>query len=341
MIFSVGTKVRLRHTGDEGTILAALADGMLKVKLDDGFEIPVHENDLESMVILSKMPPKKDRPKTAPPIVKTLPRTQYAILKSKGIQVAFEPIYDNNGQVKKFLVFLINDTRFDFIFEFELSFIGATSILVDDLLKGTTCIQLGEMPFDQLNSSPQIDITGQQLSTAGAGAKLSKTLKIKAKTFFSKIVTAPLINRPVHLFVLFGDFEEEENEKPEDLKSYTKRNATIKPQKKQTEKIVELHDVEAVAEFPLELDLHIESLVQGNVRMNKGDILRTQLWHFDNYVDRAYHLGIERVFIIHGVGEGKLKDAVARRLAEMPHRLKYKNEFHPKYGWGATEVVFK
>jgi dsDNA-specific endonuclease/ATPase MutS2 len=42
----------------------------------------------------------------------------------------------------------------------------------------------------------------------------------------------------------------------------------------------------------------------------------------------------------HGLGEGKLRTAIARRLKEMHEVSAYKNEYHPKYGWGATEVIF-
>ncbi|MEZ4982772.1 MAG: hypothetical protein R2769_14535 [Saprospiraceae bacterium] len=41
MIFSKGTKVRIRHTGDEGRVEAMLDNGMVKVILPGGMDIPV------------------------------------------------------------------------------------------------------------------------------------------------------------------------------------------------------------------------------------------------------------------------------------------------------------
>ena len=62
--------------------------------------------------------------------------------------------------------------------------------------------------------------------------------------------------------------------------------------------------------------------------------------HFQRFLDNAIKLGVPRVFVIHGVGEGKLREAIAARLAENPNVSKFKNEFHHKYGYGATEVIF-
>ena len=337
MLFSVGTKVRLKHTNDLGIIKEVLSDGMLKVRLNDGFEIPVHEHDLQSLVDTIKVPKPAQPVKT---IVEEAPRTQYTILKSKGIQLAFEPVKGRDGTTQTFNIYLINDTRYDFSFDIELSFLNSPPTQLADLLSATSFIKIGAMRYDQLNDQPKIDIEGQQLSTAGAGELLHKNLKIKAKTFFSKIVTAPLLNQPSHLFVLFDNFEKEEK-KAEDLATYAKRN-TKKPKVNPSKAgIFNLGSLHESADFKSELDLHIESMEGNFSKMNNGEILKHQLWVFEKYIDQALRIGVDSVFIIHGLGKGKLKEEVTKRLASHPFVDSYKNEFHPKYGWGATEVIFE
>ena len=46
MLFAIGSRVRLNHTGAEGTVSELLDHGMISVLLDDGDEIPVAEEDL-------------------------------------------------------------------------------------------------------------------------------------------------------------------------------------------------------------------------------------------------------------------------------------------------------
>ncbi|NJK83175.1 MAG: Smr/MutS family protein [Saprospiraceae bacterium] len=69
--------------------------------------------------------------------------------------------------------------------------------------------------------------------------------------------------------------------------------------------------------------------------------MRTQLKFFDAFLEKALRLGVEKIFIIHGVGTGKLKDAIANRLLQHPYVATFKNEYHPRYGWGATEATLE
>lgn len=94
------------------------------------------------------------------------------------------------------------------------------------------------------------------------------------------------------------------------------------------------------ASFVQEIDLHAEKLSSDAHKMNNAEILRLQIQHFDNYMRKAIQIGVDRVFIIHGLGKGRLRDSIASRLIRMPEVVTFRNEYHPKYGYGATEVVF-
>ena len=72
----------------------------------------------------------------------------------------------------------------------------------------------------------------------------------------------------------------------------------------------------------------------------KVEKLQLQLDHFEQYIDKAIRLGVPRIYVIHGIGKGKLKNMIASRLIQNPQIKTFKNEYHPRYGWGATEVIF-
>ena len=143
----------------------------------------------------------------------------------------------------------------------------------------------------------------------------------------------------VHLYRVFENFDPvEKKDTGEGLKEYTERN--IKPTNNLPDflKAFQNHDVEAFANFKGEIDLHIENLVGDHRKMSNADILKTQLQHCENYIEEAIQLGVSTIFLIHGVGKGKLKDRIATLLRGHPDVKRFKNEFHPKYGTGATEV---
>jgi hypothetical protein len=167
-----------------------------------------------------------------------------------------------------------------------------------------------------------------------------KSLKIKPKTFFGTLKTAPFLNKPVHLYRLFDKPEQPAEKTGEDLESYTKRHAKPLRTTSSNSQYFNIHDTSELANFDPEIDLHIEKLTESWRKMPNSDILKTQLLHFENFISKAIRLGVPRVFVIHGVGEGKLRDAIATRLMQNPDVQTFKNEYHPRYGWGATEVIF-
>jgi len=262
--------------------------------------------------------------------------TQYTILKSIGIQLAFEPMWDKDGNVQKYQIFLLNDTRYDILYDYEFSLSNGKSLSGNGKLKGVSYLLIGEMLFDQLNDAPVFDMECQVITTAGAEKTMHKNLKIKAKQFFNQVKTAPLLNKQVHLFRVFENLQAATQNEEEDLKTYTQRNARPTSWRTHSNK----HEVEELAHFNPEIDLHIENLIENSKKLNKGEILNIQIAHFERFMDKALRLGLERVFIIHGVGEGKLRDAVSTKLLQMPEVKSFRNEYHPRYGYGATEVIF-
>lgn len=343
MLFSIGTRVRFVHSDDAGVVTALLDDGMVKVLLDDGFEIPAFLEDLkrledEAPSVKAKIVPGKIS-KTLQAPERPPVESQYTILRSVGIQLAFDPVGKGDAQTDKFIIYLINDTRYDLLFTFGFSLSGKLAFQENGKLSGPSVCIVGEMKFDALNESPEIDLQCWRILTDGTGPRQHKSLKLKPKQFFKRTVTAPLLNKPVHLFKVFDNLKETAHrERQEDLKAYTKRKAG--PVAEAFDDELTMHDVIEMAEFIPELDLHIEQLVENHHKLSNAEILHIQLRHFDDYIEKSIRLGVRRVYIIHGVGKGRLRDAIATRLFRIPEVETFKNEYHPRYGYGATEVIF-
>lgn len=349
MLFGIGTKVKFKHSGDIGKITEQLDDQMVKVYLiEEDMIIPAFIEDLEryeekqagqssskAKIVAGKQQKKKELPE------RIAPQIQYNILKSKGIQLAFDPTLSADGSPLEYDMVLINDTRSEWLYSFALSFRGKLPNRQNGKLPSLSYQSLGVMQFDELNDAPTIDIDCWRITTQGSGAKQHKNLKIKPKSFFSKQLTAPLLNRKVHLYLLFppGNQTSDSNQnKKEDIKKYTQRR--VQPVK-EVDLYNPFHEVVAMAEFEPEIDLHIEKIQEPGKKIKPNEILTLQLQHFERYMDDAIRLGVPRVFIIHGLGTGKLRSAIATRLLRMPEVKTFKNEYHARYGYGATEVIFE
>lgn len=349
MLYAIGSKVRFRHTGESGVITALLDEGMMQVRLDSDpdLEIPAFEEDLirnsdaEPVSAGAKFVPSKKEHLPEPPPRRKL-NVQYHILKPKGIQLAFEPMPGRDGTVTRYKAWLINDTTFEFLVEFDLYTAHRDVIVIDDKIAATTALELGDLLFDDLNDSLEASVSIRRITTEGPDTPLKNNFKIRPKQFFNNVHTVPILNLLAHHFLLFGSFEPPKKGESEDLANYTRQKARQpKADTASNSSRYSAFNVEEFAHFIPEIDLHIENLINGHARLDKGEILRIQMLHFQRFLDKAIRLGVPSVFVIHGVGEGKLREAVAARLKENPEVAKFKNEFHHKYGYGATEVIFR
>jgi hypothetical protein len=319
---------------------------MLELRLDDDpdFRLPAHTEDLaplqQGYVAPAHIQAQKEVKPTAPkrrsiPLGK---KTEHP----RGLLLCFEPMLGSDDAISRYKVWLLNDTAFEFVFEFDLFTTERDVIVLDELMDANTLLELGDFLNDDLNDSPEVSFAVQRITTAGADeAWIERSLRLKAKQFFNTMHHTPGLGQPTHQFVLIDRFDAPEAKSgADDLKAYAK-SQSHKPKPAPSNSVpYKAFDLEEIATFVPEIDLHMQTLLPGHGRLDKGEILRLQLKHFQGFIEKAIRLGIPRVHVIHGLGEGKLRDAIAAHLREHPRVAKFKNEYHHKYGHGATEVIF-
>ena len=88
---------------------------------------------------------------------------------------------------------------------------------------------------------------------------------------------------------------------------------------------------------PMEVDLHIEKLVNSFRGMSNYDILNLQLETAKRQIEFAVRKRLPKIVFIHGVGEGVLKAELDYLLSRYDN-LKFYDANFQKYGVGATEV---
>lgn len=84
----------------------------------------------------------------------------------------------------------------------------------------------------------------------------------------------------------------------------------------------------------LKVDLHIELLNKNHMYMDNFEIVQTQLNECHKRIEKALNSKINKLEIIHGIGEGILRKEVHTILRN------YNLRFYLKKDGGATEVYF-
>ena len=90
----------------------------------------------------------------------------------------------------------------------------------------------------------------------------------------------------------------------------------------------------------IEVDLHLEELVEFPEKLDDWQRLHTQMQHVKNCLNASMNKKIRRIVFIHGVGTGVLKTELLNYLANF-EQFDVKDADAREYGAGATEVYIK
>ena len=86
------------------------------------------------------------------------------------------------------------------------------------------------------------------------------------------------------------------------------------------------------------VDLHINDDQLKNT--SSGYKLQHQIQQFEKSIDTAIANGQSELYLVHGIGDGVLKKKLHSYLKKQSLVRSYENAWHPRYGYGATKVLF-
>lgn len=337
LIFKIGMTVKLKHTFDIGEIKEIYEDGMLSVLLEgEDAPIPISEENVLDPNMFSTPIPKKER--------KYSTHIPYEFYGFENYFLHAVPVVSEQGP-----------TYFDLYFAniSNQKLVAQCMFTVGQIIefKGISTFEkyafnyICSFKSDDLSSSVHFSADIRPITNQGTGKSMNFDFNIKTSRFFknfNKYYPLPIEGYSIDISPT------KPAEKENDLKSYSIQkqyeNENLKKvQAKEKEKKIAVNNYisKRYAEFSTELDLHIENLTDKYSTLNGSQKLKLQLNAFENYLNEAIQINIDRVFIIHGIGSGKLKNEIATILIRNPHVKTFINEWHPKYGFGATEVVLK
>jgi len=91
----------------------------------------------------------------------------------------------------------------------------------------------------------------------------------------------------------------------------------------------------------IEVDLHIDQLLDTTAGMSNAEILDYQLQKFNEVMQENLHRKNQRIVFIHGKGEGILKNTILKELKSKYRKCYVQDASFQKYGYGATMVIIK
>jgi Smr domain-containing protein len=330
MKFSIGDRIVLNRTGEEGFVTAYINQQMIEVEVS-GVVFPVHLEDIDHPYLKwftdKNVKKKKSQPEQLP-VEKIAERKQRL---AKGVYLSFLPVFKSDGMdevVDQLKVYLLNEMPQPVKFSYDLRAVQKSEFRHEGVLHGFGNVYLHSVPYGDMNDQPRFhwqltDPANTNMETAEG------VLRIRPAKLFEHISHLLLHSEPTFGYLLIEDFAPKKKPEPKEKYELVRTPAM---------KTITTKNIEAAK---YELDLHIEALVDNRKGLTNADIVNIQLDTLRHYLQLSIVHRQERMIVIHGLGKGKLREDVHTILKQTPEVNRFKNEWSARYGFGATEVFFK
>jgi hypothetical protein len=338
MKFQIGDKVLLLHSNEEGEVVDIINKQMVLVDVD-GVQFPVYTDQIEFPYFKRftekkkpASPPKKyiDQVKPEKQGVK-----QYKV--GEGVWLAFLPVFDkdifDDDVVEYFRLYLVNNTDAAYAFTYQLSYLHAEGFSLQNHILAYNDFYLHDVPFENMNDGPRFDFEFRlQPPHKKKADYFEASLRPKAKQLFQRIENLLHNQEATFSYLLMETYPDKVEPEGVDLGKLAKAGYKVYDGKTVRSHLPPPRSV---------VDLHIEKITNNWRGMSNHEILALQLSEFEKYVEAAVQHLQPSLIVIHGVGEGVLRDEIHQRLRLRNDVKSFVNQYHPLYGYDATEIYFQ
>ncbi|MGQ0737822.1 MAG: Smr/MutS family protein [Bacteroidota bacterium] len=343
MKYQVGDTVLILHSGEEGVVTDIINDKMLMLDVK-GVTFPVYMDQVDfpyfKRFTEKKMTPAKKEKQYIDDVRKEKRAEQNRV--EDGVWLTFLPVMDTDefGDVivEELKLHLVNHTSLQYNFTYKLHYFGKPDFDLKNTVHPFEDFYLHDIPFEDLNDSPsfEFDFTLTEPNKKKA-THFESSVKLKPKQLFAKIEELKLNNQATFSQRLFETYPDKLIEDKLDPDSYREGRLAAKGYKiyEASQARQHLDPARTV------IDLHIEKLADDWKHMSNYEIMSLQLKTFEKYYQLAIVHHQPSLIVVHGVGEGVLRDEIHDILRLKKEVKSFVNQYHPSFGYGATEIFFQ
>lgn len=343
MKYQIGDIVLILHSNEEATIVDIINDKMLLVDVK-GVSFPVYKDQVD-FPYFKRFTEKKQEPvKKERKFVDDVRKEKNTAVKKEadGMWLTFLPVMDldefGDTVVEELKLHLVNHTEAAYNFVYKLHYFGKPDFELKNTIHPFEDFYLHDVEFESLNDSPSFEFDFTLLQPdKKKQPHYEAMVKLKPKQLFARIEELKQKNQATFSQLLFDKYPDRTYEEQVESDSLHLHKLAGKGFKMYEASKARQH-LEPARSV---VDLHIEKLTDDWSRMSNYEIVSLQLKTFEKYYDLAYHHHLPSFIVIHGVGEGVLRDEIHDILRLKKEVKSFVNQYHPAFGYGATEIFFE
>jgi len=336
---------------------------MVYVEDADGFEVPVLERECVLIVAINKETnfPIKDfsskskgnveqsqtvipeSRNTEPETPKQEPIVETPEGEKLTAFLAFFPIDIKQLQTTAYECYLVNDSNYYLYYNVINGENEVLKSLTNGLVEPNTQILLSEISKEELSAWERLRIQllpFKQGKSYTPQSVVDVNLKINAVKFYKlhSFTENDYFDEPAMLIDICAEKEKEvENQKMVDISPEQIKQAMFQKEDNGRPRIVKRPQVSEI----IEVDLHINELLDSTAGMSNGEMLQCQLDKFHAVLDENKNRKGQKIVFIHGKGEGVLRTEIEKQLKTRYKSYYFQDASFREYGFGATLVTIK
>ena len=337
MKFQVGDKVLVLHSNEEGEVIEIMNNKMVMVDVR-GVKFPAYIDQLDfpyfKRFTEKKLFPQKKAKQHIDDIKKEKESPHRTV---DGVWLSFLPVIDidesGDDVVETLKIHLINRTKTAYHFTYNQQFFGKTEFDLKNEIKPFEDFYLHNVAFADMSDSPNFSFEFSLLQPEKGKADFYEaSIKLKPKQLFAKIEEIKNKGQATFSYRLFENYPDKLEQEKMDLDSLAAKGIKIYNAKEARKHLPPARTV---------VDLHIEKLMDDWKRLSNAEILGIQLKEFEKWYELAIAHFQSQLIVIHGVGKGRLRDEIHDILRLKREVKSFVNQYHPSFGYGATEIYFQ
>ncbi len=339
MKYEVGDEIIVLHSNEEGRVVEIMNDKMVMINVR-GVKFPAYMDQIDFPYFYrfsKKTVVEEKKPKVFLDNIPTEKPQPNKIKVEDGVWLVFIPKFAlddfNDEVVENLKIYLVNKTERQFIFDYKQNFLNESNFEIKNTIGGFQDFYLHDIDFEGVNDSPSFSIDfALNKPEKNKAEHFETSLKLKPKQVFQKIEELKEKNLPTITYKLFDVYPDKVHEDKFELTGLAAKGFKVYEASQSRQHLEPARSV---------VDLHIEKLTDDWMKLSNGEILDIQLSEFEKWYDLSVAHHQSSLIIIHGIGTGKLKDEIHELLKVKRDVKSFINKYHPRYGYGATEIFFK
>ncbi len=345
----IGDKVRFLNTTGGGIVRGFQGKDIVLVEDEEGFDIPVL---IRETVIIEPANDMQVRQSTKP--TAHIDTTQKRVIKEEEykpeetkegelltVLLSYLPVDIKNLSTTNFECYLINDSNYYLSYNYmsrtDAGWISRntgmiepnTKLFLEEFEKTDlndiehVCLQFFAYKKDKIYSLKNTYSVEVHIDTV----KFYKLHSFKENDYFED-------NAMLYTVVKRDLAEKELTISPEEIETAMKQ--------KEDNRCPRIQPIEKKGKDTiLEIDLHIDELLDNTNGLSSSDILDYQLNKFREVMDENKRNKGQKIVFIHGKGDGILKNAILKELKNNYKSVYFQDASFREYGYGATMITIK